>query len=1358
MSPLLTSKADSNSRLVSFTSILAVHIVCMCCGCSERPDDAPGGVKQGHVERSTRNPSAPGLSPPKASASSTVTTIERTPGNQTVQSQIVTNESDSAVSVPSTIGLTFLQRQPITDQWQIVRTRFSGPPHISSQTIGRVQQAKEKAQDLHKPNQKEVRVDLDSDGHTDFWVYFEGTRPMFVEADRYATGCRDLRMDVSTDELKAADYDAWAIAPPIPMHIDVPPMLGPEECFDWIASVDNDGGEHALFKFTARFLPTIVRGLPDAATDELDDRILPFLERYRKQAEQLHPQFVEYLSQDRQLQEKLRQPWEAVRAWTTEYKYWVAQPDFAAGYTPTGVSRVQFFEEGWEKWKRQRTLWETTGKGDPYAGLAAECALDSGNVKWIDVKGRRFLRLGRFWARIRPEFRRTIAERYLLPALHAYLQGEWYQAVRTAEAGVYLTGLLGDTVFDKVGGIDRSPLLNGWNFEVHGAPARSLLKVSVGLRWMYSRGISQGIHALAEAAVQERDYVRSVRLYRLAQRFCVKGGYSWTEYQLLQELAPIYQRLGNYDLAIECLFDSLDVQSSASYALELARVLRKDAAGVSEGMSARHKLNRSLEMRSHIARIRRGCTLATIALLYSELGERKKAEGYLIEAERLLNSTGNKFTAAGIANVRARWDLADGRWELAYERAKHALDIARQQVAVQQQDELGSAFLKQGHAVQTSVFHDPYSSMSAPLQAVFAGNSHPFSYQATSASLMAQALLHRALNVRESSPVEFAQLIQESKKVQQQAVEWCEDAKDELGALIGRVSLAELALHREVFAEALQEAKSLEARSGAENVFEIGWRAAAIQGVALLSLERREEARQRFESAADMIEAARARLHSEPVRRGFFGAKSRIYESLVSIYATDGEFEKAWQSMERSKARTLLDVIGGRKLTPKGRVASELINNPELRSWTEANIYGTRTVENGTQRRRRLDPLQHEIVSLYRVLPVTLDDVQAVLDPDTLLVEYFSTEQELFVIIISAKTFRLIRLPEWGRSKLRQKVNDFRRQIEARWPYDKLARELYDALVAPCFVEHTQYRHLCIVPSDVLYYLPFQCLLTPKRSFVIEDAFVSYASSAAALVFARSRARALGDQDDAELLVVADPRVSGEFEQLPFARIEGRRIHKAFPRSRLLEGREATESSTKAEMVRAGIVHFCGHSRLEPNMPMRSALMCAADPGNDGRLEVRELFDMEFKKCHLAVLSACETSRDRWSRGDEFVGLSRSFLRAGVPSVIATFWQIRDESTFRVMVRFYELMAEGRSKVEALTLAQREFLQNRLENIQLTTDEKVLVANIQSYSTIRATVTLNPDSDIGGDRRGEDDRTRPHPYLWSAFQLIGEWE
>ena len=68
------------------------------------------------------------------------------------------------------------------------------------------------------------------------------------------------------------------------------------------------------------------------------------------------------------------------------------------------------------------------------------------------------------------------------------------------------------------------------------------------------------------------------------------------------------------------------------------------------------------------------------------------------------------------------------------------------------------------------------------------------------------------------------------------------------------------------------------------------------------------------------------------------------------------------------------------------------------------------------------------------------------------------------------------------------------------------------------------------------------------------------------------------------------------------------------------------------------------------------------------------------------MLSACDTGRGTIT-GDGVIGLSRSLITAGVPSLVVSLWSVPDAPTAELMVEFYEQLQQGQDKAQALRQA-----------------------------------------------------------------------
>jgi CHAT domain-containing protein len=95
----------------------------------------------------------------------------------------------------------------------------------------------------------------------------------------------------------------------------------------------------------------------------------------------------------------------------------------------------------------------------------------------------------------------------------------------------------------------------------------------------------------------------------------------------------------------------------------------------------------------------------------------------------------------------------------------------------------------------------------------------------------------------------------------------------------------------------------------------------------------------------------------------------------------------------------------------------------------------------------------------------------------------------------------------------------------------------------------------------------------------------------------------------------------------------------------------------------------------------------------DGLLETREVWNLRLEHADLVTLSACETQLGEMSAGDDLVGLSRAFIYAGTPTLVASLWNVQDDSTAYLMERFYGYLKDGMGKAAALRQAKLDTME-----------------------------------------------------------------
>jgi CHAT domain-containing protein len=277
-----------------------------------------------------------------------------------------------------------------------------------------------------------------------------------------------------------------------------------------------------------------------------------------------------------------------------------------------------------------------------------------------------------------------------------------------------------------------------------------------------------------------------------------------------------------------------------------------------------------------------------------------------------------------------------------------------------------------------------------------------------------------------------------------------------------------------------------------------------------------------------------------------------------------------------------------------------------------------------------------------------------------------------------------------------------------------------------------------VVPHDVLHYLPFHALYSPQEKYLVEDHTISYLSSASLLQFVAGKRR----DGSKKILAIGNPRTKSERDNLPLAELEAAEIRNHFPSSLVLMRAAAGEAQIKRLSPDYDILHFAAHAELSEKDPLASSILLGDGAGEDGQLEVREIFEMNLK-ASLVVLSGCETALGALSNGDEFIGLTRAFLYAGTPSVVASLWNVDDASTAYLMSNFYGNL-KTKTKAEALRQAQ-------LALIRGDGRSKLLARRgIGGMGKLGEVPAAKEPS------QGSASLSTSHPYFWAPFILVGD--
>jgi CHAT domain-containing protein/tetratricopeptide (TPR) repeat protein len=296
-------------------------------------------------------------------------------------------------------------------------------------------------------------------------------------------------------------------------------------------------------------------------------------------------------------------------------------------------------------------------------------------------------------------------------------------------------------------------------------------------------------------------------------------------------------------------------------------------------------------------------------------------------------------------------------------------------------------------------------------------------------------------------------------------------------------------------------------------------------------------------------------------------------------------------------------------------------------------------------------------------------------------------------------------------------------------------RELYRLLIQPVeqWLPQAPGSLITIEPSGPLSMLPFAALRNARGQYLIERFTLHYVPAVSLLAFTDKKK--LKARTPPYYLLVADPSgiprsPSGKpLPPLAGARREASIVAGLMPSSevKLLEGGDATERRVEELAGRSTVLHFATHGIISDDQPFDSFLALGGSGWNlkqDGHFTAQKIYGLDLH-ADLVFLSACRSGLGQVS-GDGMAGLTRAFLYAGTPSVVATLWDVADEPTYRLVRTFYQSWLSGSDKARALRSAQLK-----------------LLAELR-----RGKVRLNTSA--GTFQLPED------PVFWASFVLQGE--
>ena len=345
---------------------------------------------------------------------------------------------------------------------------------------------------------------------------------------------------------------------------------------------------------------------------------------------------------------------------------------------------------------------------------------------------------------------------------------------------------------------------------------------------------------------------------------------------------------------------------------------------------------------------------------------------------------------------------------------------------------------------------------------------------------------------------------------------------------------------------------------------------------------------------------------------------------------------------------------------------------------------------------------------------------------------------QLLLILANNQPMRKVIL-DANRELVQKTAKEFRSQVTDRGKqngYQDSAQKLYQWIIAPLesVLKTNQIDSLVFSLDSGLRSIPLAALYDGKQ-FLIENYSVSIIPS-----FSLTDTRYVPITNNKMLALGISKSTEGK-APLPAVATEVSLLTNNLWAGKKLLNEQSTidnfQSISRQEHF--GIIHLATHAEFKPGAIQNSYIQFwNAKLRFDQMRQLSQVLEwQQDPKVELMVLSACRTALGDKEAELGFAGLT---IQTGVKTALGSLWYVSDEGSLALMTKFYEQLKTAPLKSEALQQAQLAILkgQVRLKEGQLQLNQE-------------RQLPLSPEL------RKPRNMNLSHPYYWSAFTIIGNW-
>lgn len=407
------------------------------------------------------------------------------------------------------------------------------------------------------------------------------------------------------------------------------------------------------------------------------------------------------------------------------------------------------------------------------------------------------------------------------------------------------------------------------------------------------------------------------------------------------------------------------------------------------------------------------------------------------------------------------------------------------------------------------------------------------------------------------------------------------------------------------------------------------------------------------------------------------------------------------------------------KNVPEEVLERESLLKKELSPSEESSVSGISDYINATKEWNLfLESLQKEYPAYYKMRYETLEepinDLQEKIPENTTVIRYLFINEDLYAFLVTPTEKNIIPLDKTHIKKYIDQLSDANFSVEKK---SAPLYEMYTILWEP-LEKHIHTKKIVIVPDQELFNLSFE-MLTPKpitnfKEFSTNSLLAQYdISYNFSLLMYKDRRKVM---DYAKNYVGFAPEFSKNMKmEYQMGLLDSVSLDKAYltllpqPFSKDLIKKYAkvfngnyymNENASKTLFINSAkehkIIHIGTHAESNNLSPELSRLVFAKQLGaketyDENSLYAYEIYNIDLS-ANLAILTACETGKPTFQAGEGAISLAHAFNYAGSESILTSLWNIDEVSSTQIVGYFYDYLAQGLPKDEALKKAKLEYL------------------------------------------------------------------